>query len=66
MYTCIHDTCRQTSRIQTCIHKYSDHQHDDSVSSCSSKFAGEVNFSKLQQYIRSLIGDMDKAMNMFR
>merc|ERR1711990_1295804 len=33
---------------------------------CSSKFAGEVNFSKLQQYIRSLIGDMDKAMNMFR
>jgi len=43
-----------------------EHQHDDSVSSCSSKFAGEVNFSKLQQYIRSLIGDMDKAMNMFR
>merc|ERR1712216_964932 len=33
-----------------------EHQHDDSVSSCSSKFAGEVNFSKLQQYIRSLIG----------
>jgi len=43
-----------------------EHQHDDSVSSCSSKFVGEVNFSKLQHYIRSLIGDMDKAMNMFR
>ena len=52
--------------MHTYMHEYSDHQHDDSVSSCSSKFAGEVNFSKLQQYIRSLIGDMDKAMNMFR
>lgn len=43
-----------------------EHQHDDSVSSCSSKFEGEMNFSKLQHYIRSLIGDMDKAMNLFR
>jgi G3E family GTPase len=43
-----------------------EHEHDDSVSSCSSKFEGEVNFSKLQHYIRSLIGDMDKAMNLFR
>ena len=34
-----------------------DHQHDNSVSSCSSKFEGELNFSKLQQYIRGLIGD---------
>ena len=25
-----------------------------------------ANFSKLQHYIRSLIGDMDKAMNLFR
>ena len=43
-----------------------EHQHDDSVSSCSSKFDGEMNMSKLQLYISSLIGDMDKAMNLFR
>jgi len=43
-----------------------EHEHDDRVSSCSSKFEGEVNFSKLQHYIRSLIGDMEKAMNLFR
>ena len=43
-----------------------DHQHDNSVSSCSSKFEGELNFSKLQQYIRGLIGDQKTAMNLFR
>ena len=43
-----------------------EHQHDDSVSSCSSKFKGEMNFSKLQNYIRSLVGDMESAQNMFR
>jgi G3E family GTPase len=43
-----------------------EHEHDDSVSSCSSKFKGEMNFSKLQNYIRSLIGDMESAMNLFR
>ena len=43
-----------------------EHEHDDRVSSCSSKFEGEVNIAKLEKYIQSLIGDMDKAMNMFR
>ena len=43
-----------------------EHMHDDSVSSCSSKFVGEVNFTRLQNYIRSLIGDMESAMNLFR
>ena len=43
-----------------------EHEHDDSVSSCSSKLKGEVNFSKLQNYIRSLIGNMESAMNLFR
>jgi G3E family GTPase len=43
-----------------------EHQHDDSVSSCSSKFEGEVNVGKLEKYIQSLIGDVDQAMNLFR
>jgi len=43
-----------------------EHQHDDSVSSCSSKFKGEMNFMKLENYISSLIGDMESAMNLFR
>uniref|UniRef100_A0A6U4PT59 CobW C-terminal domain-containing protein n=1 Tax=Hemiselmis andersenii TaxID=464988 RepID=A0A6U4PT59_HEMAN len=43
-----------------------EHQHDDTVSSCSTKFAGEVNMSKLEDYIRSLIGNMESAMNLFR
>ena len=43
-----------------------EHQHDDSVSSCSSKFEGEMNVAKLEKYIGSLIGNMDDAMNMFR
>ena len=42
-----------------------EHQHDDTVSSCSSKFDGEMNFSKLQHYIQSLIGS-DKAQDLFR
>ena len=42
-----------------------EHQHDDTVSSCSSKFEGEMNFSKLQHYIQSLIGS-DKAQDLFR
>ena len=41
-----------------------EHQHDDRVTSCSSKFAGEVNFSRLQEYISELIGD--KAGDLFR
>jgi G3E family GTPase len=43
-----------------------EHEHDDSVSSCSSKFKGEMNINKLQNYIQSLIGDTDSAMNLFR
>ena len=43
-----------------------DHQHDNSVSSCSAKFEGELNVSKLQQYIRGLIGDQKTEMNLFR
>jgi G3E family GTPase len=43
-----------------------EHQHDDSVSSCSVKFKGEMNFNKLENYISSLIGDVDSAMNLFR
>ena len=43
-----------------------EHQHDDSVSSCSSKFEGEINIGKLEKYIQSLIGDVDSAMNLFR
>jgi len=41
-----------------------EHQHDDRVTSCSSKFAGEMNFSRLQEYISDLIGD--KANDLFR
>ena len=43
-----------------------EHQHDDSVSSCSSKFQGEVNIGKLEKYIQTLIGDVENAMNLFR
>ena len=43
-----------------------EHQHDDTVSSCSSHFKGEVNVGKLEKYIHTLIGDADSAMNLFR
>uniref|UniRef100_A0A7S0VTF5 CobW C-terminal domain-containing protein n=1 Tax=Hemiselmis tepida TaxID=464990 RepID=A0A7S0VTF5_9CRYP len=43
-----------------------EHQHDDTVSSCSSKFVGEISISKLESYIGSLIGNMESAMNLFR
>lgn len=43
-----------------------EHQHDDSVKSCSSKVYGEMNFSKVQKMIRSLIGDPVMANNLFR
>ena len=47
-------------------HGHHEHHHDDSVSSCSSKFEGEVNFTRLQMYIQALIGDVESAMNLFR
>ena len=43
-----------------------EHQHDDSVGSCSSKFEGEMNISRLEQYIQELIGSAEMAMNLFR
>ena len=43
-----------------------EHQHDDRVSSCSSKFLGEVNVKRLERYIGKLIGSTEAAMNMFR
>lgn len=43
-----------------------EHQHDDRVSSVSTKFEGEMNFSKLQMYIQDLIGNMETAQNLFR
>jgi len=43
-----------------------EHQHDDSVKSCSSKIYGEMNFSKVQVFIRSLIGNPEMANNLFR
>ena len=41
-----------------------EHQHDDSVSSTSYKFEGELNVNKLQSWIRVLI--QTKAQDMFR
>ena len=41
-----------------------EHQHDDSVSSTSYKFEGELNVNKLQSWIRVLI--QTKAQDLFR
>lgn len=43
-----------------------EHQHDDSVSSCSYKREGELNHTKLNMYIERLIGDKKQAQNLFR
>eukprot|EP00801_Mesodinium_rubrum_P004252 Mrub_04254.p1 GENE.Mrub_04254~~Mrub_04254.p1 ORF type:complete len:415 (+),score=115.62 Mrub_04254:22-1245(+) len=43
-----------------------EHQHDDTVKSCSSKVKGEMNFSKVQKFISSLIGNPEMAANLFR
>lgn len=43
-----------------------EHQHDDTVTSCSSKVKGEMNFSKVQKFISSLIGSPEMAANLFR
>ena len=41
-----------------------EHQHDDTVSSTSYKFEGELNVNKLQSWIRVLI--QTKAQDLFR
>lgn len=41
-----------------------DHQHDDSVTSCSAKFKGELNVNKLQMWIGTLM--QTKANDLFR
>ena len=43
-----------------------EHQHDDSVSSCSYKREGELNHTKLNMYIERLIGDKKQTQNLFR
>ena len=43
-----------------------EHQHDDRVSSVACKFEGEMNHSKMQQYIQNLLGNPETASNLFR
>lgn len=43
-----------------------DHVHDDTVSSCSAQFNGELNTFKLNKWIGELISDPDKANDLFR
>ena len=43
-----------------------EHEHDDSVSSCSAIVKGELSVFKLERLIRQLIGDMESANNLFR
>merc|ERR1739838_7480 len=44
----------------------SDHIHDDSVKSVACKFNGELNVNKLQMWIRQLIGNAERANDLFR
>ena len=43
-----------------------EHEHDDSVSSCSAIVKGELSVFKLERLIRKLIGTMESANNLFR
>ena len=42
------------------------HQHDDSVSSCSYKRECELNHTLLNMFIERLVGDVEQAQNLFR
>ena len=53
-------------RVCVCVEDGDDHHHDDSVTSCSSKFVGELNHTKLNMYIERLIGDVQQAKDLFR
>ena len=52
-------------RVCVCVEDGDDHHHDDSVTSCSSKFVGELNHTKLNMYIERLIGDVQQAKDLF-
>jgi len=43
-----------------------EHQHDDSVSSCSYKRERELNHTLLNMFIERLVGDVEQAQNLFR
>lgn len=43
-----------------------EHKHDDRVSSCSIKIKGEMNFSRVQMFLRSLISTPEKANSLYR